>query len=126
MILPSEGTLDVILASLAEDKAVAPLTLDLKGRSSLADAMVIATGTSQRHLTAMAEHIRERLKAVGGPEVALEGRHGSDWIVIDAGDVIVHLFKAELRAFYELEKLWGAAVSEPHRTPVELKVMATA
>ena len=74
--------------------------------------MVVATGSSQRHIASMAEHLLERLKAAGVRGLSAEGQGLSDWVLIDAGDVIVHLFRAELRSFYDLEKLWGAALSE--------------
>ena len=104
--------LQLIQTSLDDDKAIEPVTIDLAGKTSIADTMVIATGSSQRHLTTMAEHLLERLKAVGLSGLGAEGRGQSDWVLIDAGDVIVHLFKAELRSFYDLERLWGAAVPE--------------
>ncbi len=102
----------LILASLADDKAIDPVTIDLTGKTSIADAMVIATGTSQRHLAAMAEHLMMRLKRAGLQGLGSEGGGQSDWLLIDAGDVIVHLFKDEVRRFYDLEKLWGAALPE--------------
>jgi ribosome-associated protein len=103
--------LHLIEASLADDKAADPVVVDLAGKTSIADAMVIATGTSQRHLTTMAEHLLERLKAAGVRGIGAEGRGQSDWVLIDAGDVIVHLFKEEVRRFYDLERLWGAPAS---------------
>lgn len=83
----------------------------------MADAMVIATGSSRRHLAAMAEHLRERLKAHGLVGTIAEGGGQSDWVLIDAGDVIIHLFRDETRRFYDLERLWGA-------TAVELEAVA--
>jgi ribosome-associated protein len=74
--------------------------------------MVIVTGSSQRHIATMAEHLLERLKAAGLTGLSSEGSGRSDWVLIDAGDVIVHLFKDEVRRFYDLEKLWGAALPE--------------
>jgi ribosome-associated protein len=74
--------------------------------------MVIATGSSQRHIATMAEHLLERLKAAGLTGLSSEGSGHSDWVLIDAGDVIVHVFKDEVRRFYDLEKLWGAALPE--------------
>jgi ribosome-associated protein len=74
--------------------------------------MVIVTGSSQRHIATMAEHLLERLKAAGLTGLSSEGGGQSDWVLIDAGDVIVHLFKDEVRRFYDLEKLWGAALPE--------------
>jgi len=74
--------------------------------------MVIATGSSQRHIATMAEHLLERLKAAGFTGLSSEGSGQSDWVLIDAGDVIVHVFKDEVRRFYDLEKLWGTALPE--------------
>jgi ribosome-associated protein len=88
------------------------VTIDLAGKTSFADLMVIATGSSQRHIATMAEHLLERLKRAGRTGVRAEGTGQSDWVLIDAGDVIVHLFKDEVRHFYDLEKLWGAALPE--------------
>jgi ribosome-associated protein len=112
--------LQLIETSLADDKAIDPVVIDLAGKTSIADAMVVATGTSQRHITTMAEHLIERLKASGLIGLAAEGRGQSDWVLIDAGDVIVHLFKAESRSFYDLERLWGAAIPEPQPAKVTL------
>lgn len=83
------------------------VVLDLTGKTTLTDYMVIATGTSGRHIAAMAEHLRERLKAKGYPSPPIEGLTQSEWVLIDAGDVIVHLFRPEVRRFYNLEKLWA-------------------
>jgi ribosome-associated protein len=83
----------------------------LAGKTDIADHMVVATGTSQRHIASMADKIRDRLKEAGIATPAAEGLEegGSPWILIDAGDVIVHLFRAETRAFYDIEKLWSVA-----------------
>lgn len=83
------------------------VVLDLTGKSTLTDYMVIATGTSSRHVAAMAEHLRERLKTRGHPAPPVEGLAQGDWVLIDAGDVIIHLFRPEVRRFYNLEKLWA-------------------
>jgi ribosome-associated protein len=100
--------LHLIQASLADDKAIDPVTIDLAGKTSIADMMIVATGSSQRHLATMAEHLLERLKAVGLKGLAAEGSNQSDWVLIDAGDVIVHVFRPEVRAHYNLEKMWAA------------------
>ncbi|MGF1474306.1 MAG: ribosome silencing factor [Geminicoccaceae bacterium] len=100
--------LSIIVRSLDDDKAVEPVTIDLSGKTTVADAMVIASGTSQRHIAAMAEKLLERLKRTGRSGLKVEGGEGSDWVLIDVGDVIVHLFKPEARSFYNLEKLWEA------------------
>ena len=110
----SPDLLHLVHSSLTDDKAIEPVTVDLPGKTSIADAMVIATGSSQRHLATMAQHLLERLKAAGLKGLSSEGSGQSDWILIDAGDVVVHLFKDELRRFYDLEKLWGAALPEAH------------
>jgi ribosome-associated protein len=98
--------LDLVQRSLDDDKALDPVSIDLAGKTTVADWMVVATGTSQRHIGACAEKLMERLKAAGR-EASAEGLGTSDWVLIDAGDVIVHLFRAETRAFYDLEKLWS-------------------
>jgi ribosome-associated protein len=109
---PSHDLLSLVETSLADDKAIDPVTIDLAGKTSFADVMVIATGSSQRHIATMAEHLLERLKHEGYTGARAEGTGQSDWVLIDAGDVIVHLFKDEVRHFYDLEKLWGAALPE--------------
>jgi len=107
--------LKLVRSSLEDDKAIDAVSIDLTGKTSIADTMVIASGTSQRHLATMAQHLLERLKAAGMKGLSSEGSGQSDWILIDAGDVIVHLFKGELRQFYDLEKLWGGAPPEAVR-----------
>lgn len=87
-------------------------TIDLTAKTSIADSMVVATGRSQRHVGAVADEIVKDLKKAGALNVRVEGMKVSDWVLIDAGDVIVHIFRAEVRAFYDLEKMWkGAARS---------------
>lgn len=78
--------------------------------------MVIASGRSQRHVSAMAEHLLERLKSVGLNGASVEGKARCDWVLIDSGDVIVHLFRPEVRTFYNLEKMWGLRLPDPERT----------
>ena len=111
--LPERTLLRLIERSLDDDKAVDPVTIDLAGKTAFADAMVVASGTSQRHIAAMADKLLERLKVAGYRDVAAEGGGDADWVLIDTGDVIVHLFKPETRVFYNLEKLWLAPVREP-------------
>ena len=100
---------------MEDDKAEEPVVIDLSGKSSIADFMVIASGRSQRQVAAMTDHLREKLKAAGAGRLAVEGLQRCDWVLIDAGDVIVHLFRPEVRAFYNLEKMWGLAMPEPER-----------
>ncbi len=111
-MLPQRTLLDLVVRSLDADKAIDPVTVDLRGKTTIADAMVVASGTSQRHLAAMADKLLSRLKAAGIAGIAAEGAQNTDWVLIDAGDVIVHLFKPETREFYNLEKLWTAPPRE--------------
>lgn len=101
-----------MMASLNDDKAIEPVIIDLHGKTTLADQMVVATGTSQRHIGSMADKLLERLKVAGVTRVAAEGLGESSWVLIDAGGVIVHLFRAETRAFYDIERLWSVAPQE--------------
>lgn len=81
----------------------------------MADFMVIASGRSQRQVAAMAEHLRVKLKEQGVRDVGLEGQRAGDWVLIDGGDVIVHLFRPDVRSFYNLEKMWGMTLPEQDR-----------
>jgi len=99
--------LDLVLASLDKDKAQDIITIPLAGKSTIADYMVIASGSSSRQLMAMADHLERSLKESGNRPMGSEGGNTGDWILIDAGDVIVHLFRPEVRAFYQLEKMWA-------------------
>ncbi|MGA1635101.1 MAG: ribosome silencing factor [Gemmobacter sp.] len=95
-----------ILASLDDDKAEEVVTIDLRGRSAFADYMVIASGRSSRQVAAISEKLTERLKQDLGVICKVEGRETADWVLIDAGDVVVHVFRPEVRAFYQIEKMW--------------------
>ncbi len=88
------------------------MALDLAGRAAFADRMVIATGIADRQITAMATHLEKKLAEEGLPRVKIEGATGSDWVLIDAGDIIIHLFKAEAREMYGLEKMWGVDLDD--------------
>ncbi|MBM3489847.1 MAG: ribosome silencing factor [Alphaproteobacteria bacterium] len=103
---------DLVVHSLDDDKAEDIVVIELTGKSSIADCMVVATGRSQRHLAAMADHLQQKLKAAGHGPCRVEGERQSDWVLLDAGDVIVHLFRAETRRFYNLEKMWSMALPE--------------
>lgn len=94
--------------SLDDDKAFDIMTIDLRGKSSLADYMIIASGRSQRHVAATAGHLDDKLKEEGYGRPKVEGLPAGDWVLLDAGDVIVHLFRPEVREFYNLEKMWTA------------------
>ena len=107
------------LTSLEDSKGEDIAPIDLTGKSALADCMVIATGRSQRHVTAIADRLLDDLKKAGGDHIRVEGLRGGDWVLIDAGDVIIHIFRPELRAFYNLEKMWRA---EHPAAPVEVDI----
>ncbi len=110
----SEELLARILTSLESDKAEEIVQVDLRGRTSFGDYMVIASGRSSRQVTSMAEKLADRLKQEFGLIAKVEGKDSGDWVLIDTGDVIVHLFRPEVRDFYQLEKMWlpqGAAES---------------
>lgn len=107
--LSSEEILGLVIASLEDDKAEDILVIDLSGKTAIADSMVIASGRSARHVSTTAEKLMDRLKTQAGMIARNEGVEFGDWALIDAGDVIVHLFRPEVREFYELEKMWQAA-----------------
>lgn len=97
----------LIMHQLDEDQALEVVSIPLAGVSSIADYMVIASGRSSRHVAAMAEKIATRIKQEAQGHARIEGLPTADWVLIDAGDVIVHLFRPEVRSFYNLEKMWG-------------------
>jgi ribosome-associated protein len=97
----------LILGRLDDDKAEDIVLIDLAGKSPLADAVVVASGRSARHVAAMADHLVRTLKENGFGKAQVEGLPHADWVLIDAGDVIVHLFRPEVRAFYQIEKIWS-------------------
>jgi ribosome-associated protein len=102
----------VIVTSLDDDKAENIVTMDLAGKAMFCDRMVIASGLADRQISAMAQHLSEKLKEAGLKRVQIEGAGGSDWVLIDAGDIVVHLFKPEARTMYALEKMWGEDLDE--------------
>lgn len=119
LTLPKEGTIAIktavkdadkmkriIKSSLEDDKALDIVTINLAGKTDIADYMVIATGTSQRHLSALADHIVEKLRAAGYGHASVEGKGQSSWVVVDTIRILVHLFRADTRVFYNLEKMW--------------------
>lgn len=98
----------MVLKSLEDAKSEDLVSIDITGKSPLADHMVVASGRSQRHVAAMAERLIGDLKDAGSQGVRVEGLRAGDWVLIDAGDVIVHIFRPEIRSFYRLEKMWAA------------------
>lgn len=102
----TEEILKIVIDTLDDGKAEDLVVIDLEGKSSIANQMVIASGTSQRHVASLAEKVQEKLKAAGYISMT-EGEDKADWVLIDAFDVIVHIFKPEVREFYNLEKMWA-------------------
>ncbi len=102
----AEGTLAAILKSLDDDKAEDVVQVDLRGKSEMGDYMVIASGRSSRQVSSMAEKLTDRLKQTFGILSKIEGKGTGDWVLIDTGDVIVHVFRPEVREFYQIEKMW--------------------
>lgn len=96
-----------IVASLDDDKAENIITIDLEGRSALCDAAVIASGRSSRHVAAIADHLARKLKEAGYGSRPISGAGAGDWVLVDAGDVIVHIFRPEVREYYDLEGMWN-------------------
>ncbi|WP_368188370.1 ribosome silencing factor [Aestuariibius sp. HNIBRBA575] len=116
----SDALLAAILASLNENKAEDVVQIDLRGRSEMGDWMVIASGRSTRQVTALAEKLTDQIKTDLGVYSKLEGKETGDWVLIDTGDVIVHIFRPEVREFYQLEKMWmpAADVAEQARPKI--------
>ena len=104
--------LDNILMRLADNKALDIVSIDLEGKSDIADFLVVATGTSNRHVSSLSENIITELKKDGIRDIKAEGINKSDWVLIDSGDVIVHIFRKEVREFYNLEKLWQSSIDK--------------
>jgi len=115
--LAAAAALKLILASLEDSKAEDIVPIDIVGKSPLADFMVVASGRSQRHVAAIAERLLADFKDGGGGDIRVEGMRAADWVLVDTGDVIVHVFRPEVRAFYNLEKMWRA---EHPAAPVEV------
>lgn len=103
----------LILETLDDDKAEDVVAIDLRGKSSVTDIMVIASGRSSRHVSAIADHLIDTLKETGRVRPRVEGLQTCDWVLIDAGDIVIHLFRPEVRAFYNLEKMWSVDPETP-------------
>ena len=102
------GALDLILAQLEDAKAEQIVTITLDDKTAVADAMVVASGRSNRHVGAIADQLAQKLKEKGYRDLRIEGMPQCDWVLVDAGDVVVHIFRPEVRSFYNLEKLWSS------------------
>jgi len=103
---------DLVLQSLDDDKGLDITSIPLQGKSSIADYMIIASGSSGRQIMAMSDHVEEKLKKMGAAILGREGKSQGDWIVIDAIDVVIHLFRPEVREFYGLERMWIADAAD--------------
>ncbi len=112
----SDPLIEAITACLDDNKAIDVMVIDLRGKSPMADYMVVASGVSARQVGALAQHLLRRLKQFGIIGITPEGLKQGDWVLIDAGDAIVHLFRPEIRDFYGIEKMWGISLGEPDRT----------
>jgi len=108
----SEQLLDWIVSSLEAEKADDIVQIDLRGRTEIADSMVICSGRSTRQVTALAEKLASKLKEDFGRVAKLEGKGAGDWVLLDTGDVVVHIFRPEVREFYQLEKMWQPGTAE--------------
>ena len=107
-----KDVLKTVTGSLEDSKAEDLVTIDISEKSSIADFMVIASGRSNRHVSAIADHLLRELKNAGLGSARVEGRESADWVLIDADDIIIHLFRPEVREFYALEKMWQMPASE--------------
>ena len=108
----SENLLELVLKVLDDNLAQETVEIDLRGKSSIADYMVVASGRSKRQVASLSEKLLESLKQQFGIQTTIEGKEGGDWVLIDAGDVIIHLFRPEVRNFYQIEKLWMPTESQ--------------
>lgn len=100
------------LKRLEDAKAEDIVTIDLTGKSTLADTMIVASGRSNRHVNAIADQVAEEMKKQGQSNLRIEGIPQCDWVVVDAGDLLLHIFRPEVRSFYNLEKLWSSNIPE--------------
>ena len=105
---PEIKIIDVVLQSLDDAKAEQVVAIDIAGKSSLADYMVVTTGRSNRHVAAVADQVVKALREKGFTKPRIEGLPHADWVLVDGGDVIVHIFRPEVREFYNIEKMWQA------------------
>jgi len=101
---------DIILDTLDSNKALDIISIDLKNKSSIADYMIIASGTSSRHIQALSEQVLEKLKTNGVKNSKIEGKESLDWKLVDGIDLIIHIFNPDKRKFYELEKIWSELI----------------
>jgi len=111
--IPADRLHQLVLSQLDDDQAQEIVSIPLAGKSSIADHMIVATGRSTRQVASMAQKLAERIKQEGFGNARVEGLPTADWVLIDAGDVVVHLFRPEVRSFYNLERMWGFGDEKP-------------
>jgi ribosome-associated protein len=111
-VIKTEDLLKTVISSLDDNKAEDIISINLAGKSSIADFMVIASGRSQRQVAALADYAIKGMKEAGHKDIVVQGLEQADWVLIDAGDVIVHIFRPEVRSFYNLDKMWGTELEE--------------
>ncbi|MGJ8564213.1 MAG: ribosome silencing factor [Alphaproteobacteria bacterium] len=104
-----------ILSVLEENSAQDTINVDIRGKSTVADFMIVTSGRSNRHVGALSDYVQKSLKELGHKSHGVEGKEANDWVLIDAGDVIIHIFRPEVRAFYNLEKIWSLPLPESLR-----------
>lgn len=114
--LPLAQLEHLIAATLDDRKAENIVSIDLIGKADFADRMIVASGTSARHVAALAEHVVHALKEAGFDHVPVEGKDACDWVLVDAGDVVVHLFRPEVREYYHIEKMWSVNMPPAAKT----------
>lgn len=113
----SKEVTEMAVTALEDMKGIDLIVIDIIGKSSIADAMIVVTGTSQRHVRSLAESVRLSAKEANHPPLGVEGADSSDWVLVDLGDVIVHVMTEEKREFYSLEKLWSVGPDEQGQPP---------
>jgi len=113
----TQTLLDVIIDSLEGSKAEEIISIDLKGKTSIADSMIIASGRSTRQVASIADHLTTDIKKAGYGHCKVEGMTKADWVLVDAGDAIIHIFRPEVRSFYNLEKMWSMDIGPDDFTP---------
>ena len=109
--IPAMSLLDLVLNTLYDNKAEDVVTIDLKGKSTIADHMIVASGRSSRQVASIADKLQQVMKSAMGISAKPEGKETGDWVLLDAGDVIIHIFRPEVREFYQLEKMWMSEVA---------------
>ena len=118
-VVPNHSLLAAVVGCLDDHKAEDIVTISLSGKSSFADDLVIATGRSSRQLLSTADAVTRRLREIGESVLGVEGMQQGDWVLIDAGTVVIHLFRPEIRSHYRLEEMWGMEVFDQDRDPFE-------